>query len=332
MNVSSILDTVKASGIALFVVDGKLRVEAPVGKLTTELRGKISNHKAEIIEKLKSTSPALNVGCDVVVKAQHEFRRLKRRLSRVMLPGYLLWAQRNNRNLYADIVHAYNAFDAGERVECLKAGRIPWETYRRLMVRWARLNLAAIRRHRESVGKNPHFKKLPKQLLFKWLYILVDTWRKIGQNCPKCRCGMELTGKQRRFVSEYVLDQNATQAAIRAGYSRKTAGSAGQRLLKNVEISKSITDCLLKLSAKTNNTYERRVEVAEECLRLARDPGDYKGMLSANDQLIELGGYYRKSVEVKGDLTVNVPMSETKKFITAALSKIRGAGTMDTTK
>lgn len=135
---------------------------------------------------------------------------------------------------------------------------------------------------------------------------------------------MELTPRRQRFIEEYSLDQNATQAAIRAGFSRKTAGSAGQRLLKNVEISKSITGRLLKLSAETNNTYARRVEVAEECLHLARDQGDYKGMLAANDQLIELGGYYRKSIEVKGDITVDIPMSETKKFITAALAKIRG--------
>lgn len=50
----------------------------------------------------------------------------------------------------------------------------------------------------------------------------------------------ELTGKQKRFCDEYLIDLNATQAAIRAGYSEKTAYSAGQRLLKNVEIQKEI--------------------------------------------------------------------------------------------
>ncbi|MDP2815437.1 MAG: hypothetical protein Q8O19_02025, partial [Rectinemataceae bacterium] len=58
--------------------------------------------------------------------------------------------------------------------------------------------------------------------------------------------------------------------------------------------------------------------------RLARDRGDYKGMLAANDQLIELGGYYRKSVEVKGDLTVNTPISETAKLVADMLAKVRG--------
>lgn len=46
--------------------------------------------------------------------------------------------------------------------------------------------------------------------------------------------------RQERFVAEYLVDLNATQAAIRAGYSRKTAGSQGQRLLKNVETARAI--------------------------------------------------------------------------------------------
>ena len=45
-----------------------------------------------------------------------------------------------------------------------------------------------------------------------------------------------LTAKQQRFCDEYLIDLNATQAAIRTGYSEKTAYSQGQRMLKNVEV------------------------------------------------------------------------------------------------
>ncbi len=45
-----------------------------------------------------------------------------------------------------------------------------------------------------------------------------------------------LTRKQQRFVEEYLIDLNATQAAIRAGYSAKTAHAAGSRLLTNVKV------------------------------------------------------------------------------------------------
>lgn len=49
-----------------------------------------------------------------------------------------------------------------------------------------------------------------------------------------------LSPKQELFCREYLVDLNATQAAIRAGYSKNTAYSQGQRLLKNVEVKKRI--------------------------------------------------------------------------------------------
>ncbi len=50
----------------------------------------------------------------------------------------------------------------------------------------------------------------------------------------------KLNERQRRFADEYIISRNATQSAIKAGYSEKTAYSIGQRLLKNVEISEYI--------------------------------------------------------------------------------------------
>lgn len=50
----------------------------------------------------------------------------------------------------------------------------------------------------------------------------------------------KLTAKQQRFCDEYLIDLNATQAAIRAGYSKKTAYSIGQENLKKPEISSYI--------------------------------------------------------------------------------------------
>ena len=50
----------------------------------------------------------------------------------------------------------------------------------------------------------------------------------------------ELTMKQRKFVNAYCESGNATNAAIKAGYSENTAESQGSRLLKNVKIRKAI--------------------------------------------------------------------------------------------
>ena len=51
---------------------------------------------------------------------------------------------------------------------------------------------------------------------------------------------MGLTPTQHRFVTEYLVDLNATQAAIRAGYSPRAALQQGSRLLKNVEVQAAI--------------------------------------------------------------------------------------------
>ena len=50
-----------------------------------------------------------------------------------------------------------------------------------------------------------------------------------------------LTDKAIRFAHEYAVDLNATKAAERAGYSKRTASAAGHRLLRNVEVEKLIT-------------------------------------------------------------------------------------------
>ena len=51
----------------------------------------------------------------------------------------------------------------------------------------------------------------------------------------------ELTAKQQRFCEEYLIDLNATQAAVRAGYSAKTANEQGSRLLTNVVLRLPLT-------------------------------------------------------------------------------------------
>ncbi len=59
-----------------------------------------------------------------------------------------------------------------------------------------------------------------------------------------------MNARQRRFCDEYLIDQNATQAAVRAGYSEKTAKSQGQRLLTNVDISAYIAAELEKMHSE----------------------------------------------------------------------------------
>lgn len=66
-----------------------------------------------------------------------------------------------------------------------------------------------------------------------------------------------LTDKQRRFVDEYCVDWNATQAAIRAGYSERTAGSIGTENLQKPAISEAIDERLRKLSMSAGEALKR---------------------------------------------------------------------------
>lgn len=74
---------------------------------------------------------------------------------------------------------------------------------------------------------------------------------------------MALNDKQRRFVAEYLKDGNATQAAIRAGYSKKTAGSQGHDLLKKPEIQEAIGKKFQKIEERAEFTAEMVVRQLE---------------------------------------------------------------------
>lgn len=69
-----------------------------------------------------------------------------------------------------------------------------------------------------------------------------------------------LTPKQKKFCDEYLIDLNATQAAIRAGYSVKTAYSMGQRLLKNVEFQKYLQERMKKREKRTEITQDMVIQ------------------------------------------------------------------------
>lgn len=89
----------------------------------------------------------------------------------------------------------------------------------------------------------------------------------------------ELTPKQKLFCQEYLKDFNATQAAIRAGYSKKTARSQGQRLLTNVDVQTYIADVNKKIT-KTN--IMDITEIQERLTMLARGEVDEEVVVVTN--------------------------------------------------
>lgn len=81
--------------------------------------------------------------------------------------------------------------------------------------------------------------------------------------------GVKLTDKQQRFIDEYLIDLNATQAAIRAGYSAKTAAVIGAQNLIKLNIADAIAKAQEKRSERTEVSQDyvikTIVETIERC-------------------------------------------------------------------
>lgn len=69
----------------------------------------------------------------------------------------------------------------------------------------------------------------------------------------------KLTAQQRLFAHEYLVDRNATQAAIRAGYSSRSAYSQGERLLRHAEVAKLVEAGMTRLTEKIDLKIDRIV-------------------------------------------------------------------------
>lgn len=95
--------------------------------------------------------------------------------------------------------------------------------------------------------------------------------------------------KQEVFVNEYMKAGNATQAAIKAGYSEKTAYSIGQRLLKNVEINKEIKQ---RQKQTTEQAEITTINIIKHVYQIALFSKNETIKLKAYDMLLKhTGGY-----------------------------------------
>ena len=124
---------------------------------------------------------------------------------------------------------------------------------------------------------------------------------------------MRITPKQMRFVDEYLVDLNATQAAIRAGYSTKTAAFIGAQNLKKLQIAEEISRRQKDLQRRTEVTQER---VLRELARVAfADAADY---VQVETRIINRG-----EVKVPIELVVHKETAELSADQRAAIASIK---------
>lgn len=98
----------------------------------------------------------------------------------------------------------------------------------------------------------------------------------------------KLTLKQKRFADEYIISANATAAAIKAGYSKKTARSIGQENLTKPDIKAYIDERLEKLESEKIATQEEVLQYLTSIMR-----GDQQ-----EKTLISVGEFGQKIVDI----------------------------------
>ena len=110
-----------------------------------------------------------------------------------------------------------------------------------------------------------------------------------------------MTEKQKLFILEYQKDGNATQAAIRAGYSNKTAYSIGQKLLKKVEIQKAleadITARAERVKMSADDVIQDLITIKDRCM--TGKPFDARGAIKALELIGKHLGMFTSKIQVE---------------------------------
>lgn len=118
---------------------------------------------------------------------------------------------------------------------------------------------------------------------------------------------MKLNTKQKAFCEFYVASGNATESAIKAGYSEKTARSIGQRLLTNVDIQEYIKEINKKVE---DNRIANIKEVKEFWSDVLRDKKiKIQDRLKASEYIAKTNGAFLDKVEIKGEIKGNNPFA-----------------------
>ena len=113
---------------------------------------------------------------------------------------------------------------------------------------------------------------------------------------------MKLTPKQARFVQEYLIDLNAAQAAIRAGYSAKTARVIGHENLTKPDIAAAIEKAMAERAERTELTADW---VVDELRKIAgANMADYMKSTPEGLSVVDFSGLTRDQTAALSQVTV----------------------------
>lgn len=112
----------------------------------------------------------------------------------------------------------------------------------------------------------------------------------------------KLTPKQERFVAEYLVDLNATQAAIRAGYSEKTADRIGPELLGKTCVAAAIQSAMAERAAKIKRSAEDVLNDIRSLTQEVWRDGDLRTALKGLELEGKHLGMFTEKVQHSGEL------------------------------
>jgi phage terminase small subunit len=118
----------------------------------------------------------------------------------------------------------------------------------------------------------------------------------------KPRTGRKKGNLRARFVEEYLIDMNASQAALRAGYSPRSAHSQGSRLLKDVEISTQIAAARDQQTERCQVTADK--VIAELALLGFANMKDYMKATVGGDPYLDFSQLTREQAAALTEVTV----------------------------
>jgi len=109
-----------------------------------------------------------------------------------------------------------------------------------------------------------------------------------------------MTPKQAAFVSEYMVDHNGTQAAIRAGYSKRTARQQAVELLAADDIRHAIQAAELSAQQRNAITVDDLLSELEDARQLAKMEGQASAMVSATMAKAKMLGFDKPQPQPTG--------------------------------
>lgn len=107
-----------------------------------------------------------------------------------------------------------------------------------------------------------------------------------------------MTPKQEAFVQQYLVDLNATAAAIRAGYSERTAASIANENLRKPEIAAAITEARRKLAARADFTVDAHMDELAKIRDAAFKAAQFSAASKAEMARGKVAGFYVDRIEM----------------------------------